>query len=94
MTTRIRIPAPGGHPDEIIADLVKLIGPSRAIEALAEAGLRIKLEHDDSISNRRFDRAEAKIEVLTKWARGLARRPPLAGRLDAPEQRAYDSCKQ
>jgi len=68
--SNIRVPSPGGDPGEVIRDLIDLLSPLIAVEALADAA-RDRFAADKGISLAEFHRLTNETDRLVTWARDL-----------------------
>ena len=66
------LPRPGDSPHYAVGRLAELLGPGRAIAALAEA-IRARLEHDGGVSQGQFEALARELAALIEWGRSLNR---------------------
>jgi len=66
------LPKPGDSPHYAVERLAELLGPGRAIEALADA-IRVRLEHDGGVNEGQFEALDRELTALIEWGRGLDR---------------------
>jgi hypothetical protein len=66
------LPKPGDGPHYAVERLAELLGPGRAIEALADA-IRARLEHDAGVNEGQFEALDRELAALIEWGRGLDR---------------------